>query len=105
MTDINVIAHRGAEIEGISGTVAQTVLQLDDQSFSSYFDIRRRLLRRRHKKIGSQIVQLEILIERDFYTFTVKIECSQFRIGSERNRRDRVFRSSLRTYPTVGTAG
>ena len=99
-----IVAYRVAEIEGISGTIPQGVLQLDNQFFSSHLDIRRRLLRRGHQQVLSNIIELKILIESDLNPLAFEIQRTHLRLAAAGLRRSGVFRSTLRTYPTVSAS-
>lgn len=93
-----------SKIDGIGRAVAQGVLELDDEFFSSCFDFGCILLGRRHEEVRNEVVQLDIFVEVDLDPFSVEVECSHLGIGRTGNRRNRIFGPSLGSYPSIRTA-
>ena len=98
-----IVTYRIAEIDGVCRAVTQGVLQLDDQFLSPHLNIRRRLLRRRHQQVLSDIIELKILIESDLNPLALEIQRPHLGFTTSRHRRRGIFRPSLRTYTTIST--
>ena len=49
----------------------------------------------------ADIIKLDVLVERHLNTVAVVVERAYLRVGEQRTRRNRVFRSTLRAYASV----
>ena len=100
---LRVVADGVAEVKGVGSGVDEVFLHLYGYFLADGFHDRRHLLRRRDKQILLDVIELQILVEGNLYLLSMEVDRLVQRLLFHHPRGDSVFRSSLRSNPSVGT--
>ena len=97
------ITYRMPEIERVGRVGFECVLKEDNEVLPGCLNLRRMLLRRGHKQVLTDVIQLQILAERNVNLLPCKLQCTVLRDRTNGCRRNRVPRATLGSDTSVRT--